>query len=230
MKIKTWIKYEESYLPKGCRKLRYRECEAYVNITLAETSMNNLQLAFEDQSFNGQGKIYLYNGKLWRLAKIRDVCAGGEDEYGYHTPLEALVYWREHSSKYFMFESDRYIGRKTSKAAVIGKARSDMKKFLLVDGQLYVFTRVPFYSILTFGCGNNHGGTGLFVSYNKWTYKDFDALHGKEAVQKATEIALRRGDTESVQNFHEMIVVHIPELVKQGECYGSEKAVSNKTQ
>lgn len=29
MKIKTWIKYEESYLPPRCRKLRYRECEDF---------------------------------------------------------------------------------------------------------------------------------------------------------------------------------------------------------
>ena len=215
MKIKTWIKYEESYLLKGCRKLRYHECEDHVNITLAETSMNNLQLAFEDQSFQGQGKIYLYSGKLWKKAEVRDVCAGGEDEYGYHTPLEALVYWREHSSSYFRFEHDRERGEKTSRAAVIGKAVADMKNYLLVDGNLYVKTSVPFYSITTFGLGMNHGGTGLFVHYNpKYRKKEFDALHGKEAVQKATEIALRRGDTESVPYFHEMIVVHMPELVK----------------
>ena len=49
MKIKTWIKYEEHYLPEKCKKLRYRKCEGYVNITLAETSSDNLRLAFEDQ-------------------------------------------------------------------------------------------------------------------------------------------------------------------------------------
>ena len=30
MKIKVWIKYEESYLPPRCRKFRYRECEENV--------------------------------------------------------------------------------------------------------------------------------------------------------------------------------------------------------
>lgn len=215
MKIRTWIKYEESYIPKGCRKFRYRECEDHVNITLAETSKDNLRLAFEDNSFQGQGKIYLYNGKLWRLATINDICAGGEDKYGYHTPLEALVYWREHSSSYFRFGFDRERGNKTSRAAVIGKAIADMREYLLVDGNLYIKTSVPFYCITTFGLGMNHGGTGLFVHCNrKWRKKEFDALHGKEAVQKATEIALQRGDTESVPHFHEMIVVHMPELVR----------------
>ena len=98
---------------------------------------------------------------------------------------------------------------------MIGKAIADMREYLLVDGNLYIKTSVPFYCITTFGLGMNHGGTGLFVHYNrKWRKKEFDALHGKEAVQKATEIALQRGDTESVPHFHEMIVVHMPELVR----------------
>ena len=27
MEIKTWIKYEEPYLPPRCRKMRYKECD-----------------------------------------------------------------------------------------------------------------------------------------------------------------------------------------------------------
>ena len=36
MNIKTWIKYEESYLPPRCRKLRYRECEDHIDVKLRE--------------------------------------------------------------------------------------------------------------------------------------------------------------------------------------------------
>lgn len=39
MKIKTWIKYEESYIPPRCRKPHYNECEEYVNINLSETPL-----------------------------------------------------------------------------------------------------------------------------------------------------------------------------------------------
>lgn len=51
MKIRTWIKYEESYIPKGCRKFRYRECEDHVNITLAEleTIVKRLKYAIDGQ-------------------------------------------------------------------------------------------------------------------------------------------------------------------------------------
>lgn len=65
MKIKTWIKYYEGYLPPRCRKLRYRECEDYVDITLAEATLTDMSLAFEDNSYEGKGKIYYYDGRLW---------------------------------------------------------------------------------------------------------------------------------------------------------------------
>lgn len=90
MKIKTWIKYEESYLPPRCRKLRYRECEEYVDINLAETTMENMKLAFEDNAYNGKGKIYFFRNKLWTKASVRDICSGNEDEY--ESPLAALIY------------------------------------------------------------------------------------------------------------------------------------------
>ena len=44
MKIKTWIKYEESYLPSRCKKLCYRECEDYINLTLKEVDKEELKM------------------------------------------------------------------------------------------------------------------------------------------------------------------------------------------
>lgn len=72
MKVDVWIKYEESYLPPSCRKLHYRECEEHVALTLPEASTSDLRLAFEDSSYEGAGKIYSYNGELWRLATKHD--------------------------------------------------------------------------------------------------------------------------------------------------------------
>lgn len=219
MKIKTWIKYEESHIPPRCRKPRYNECEEYVQITLAEACMNDLRLAFEDKSYEGAGKIYFYKGKLWALAKMRHVCAGGENEYGYHTPLEALVWWQEHGGTYFRFDFDRkYRGRDTSREAVLKQARTDMRGYLLVDGELYHRVNEPRYCVMTFGLGHNHGGTALFVQYryNPNISKDayFSALQGEEAVAEANKIAQARGDTKNVGQFQPEIEVFIPELVK----------------
>lgn len=181
--------------------------------------MSDLQLAFEDNSYDGAGKIFFYKGKLWTKSSIRDICAGGEDEYGYHTPLEALIWWREHGSRYFRFGFDReYYRRDTSKKAVLKQARKDMHCYLLVDGELYHCTSEPRYCIYTFGLGHNHGGTALSVDYrynpNISKNRYFSALQGAEAVAEANRVAQARGDTNNVGTFKASIKVFMPELVK----------------
>lgn len=217
MKIKTWIKYEESYLPPRCRKLRYRECEEYVGINLREATMGDLRLAFEDSSFFGKGKIYLYKGKLWAQAKFHN--PSWAEEHGYKTPLDELIYQNEHCSTYFRFDYDReHRGKDTSRNGVLKDARADMSLYLLVDGILFERTSEPRYCIYTFGLGHNHGGTALSVDYqyNSNISKDcyFSALQGEEAVVEAKKIALGRGDTESIGRFRAEISVFMPELVK----------------
>lgn len=221
MKIKTWIKYEESYLPPRCWKLRYRECEEYVDINLKEVDPAELQLAFEDNSYSGKGKIYFYKGKLWTKRKqpniniIEDLRERG---YNIESALDFLIYACEHCSTYFFFSWDRERGEDTSRDAVIKRARADMRCVILVDGELYEQTAEPRYCINTFGLGHNHGGTGMFVEYhyNSNIRKDnyFSALDGDAAVEYANKVAARRGDTNDVGKFEKMIVVHMPELVK----------------
>lgn len=217
MKIKTWIKYEESYLPSRCRKLRYKECEDYVQLTLREVGKNVLQLAFRDDSYNGEGEIFFYKGKLWAQSKLRN--KNWAEEHGFQNPLEELIWNHEHCSTYFLFHWDREeYNRDTSRNAAIKMARADLRKYLLVDGVLFNCVSEPRYCIYTFGLGHNHGGTALSVDYHynpnisKECY--FSALQGKEAVEEAKRIALGRGDTESIRRFEPSITVFMPELVK----------------
>lgn len=203
MKIKTWIKYNEGYLPTPrCRKLRYREQEEYVDIELMEVPMSALEPAF-----NVGHIIYGYAGKLWKEAVERDVhCT---DEKHPMSALEALIYARVTYSTYF----GRYAGCSFDEAdredrdAVIARANNDMAAYILVDGILYVETSEPIYNITTFGLGHNHGGTGFFVSYSynpnlsKESY--FNALEYEKAINYAIDVAARRGDTDDVARFKE---------------------------
>lgn len=222
MKIKTWIKYEESYLPTPRhRKLRYRECEEFIYVNLKEVNMDELKLAFEDNSYEGKGKIYLYKGKLWCKAKVnpnilRDLQERGEKV---NTALDYLIYCREHCSTYFYFAFDREMhGIDTSREAVVKKARKGIKVYILVEGELYTTTAEPRYCITTFGLGHNHGGTGMFCDYyyNENIRKEnyFSALQGEQAVAYANKVAAGRGDTKDVGKFKPFIVVHLPEVVK----------------
>lgn len=217
MKIKTWIKYEKSYIPPRCRKPRYQECEEYVQITLPEARMSDLQLAFEDTSYFGAGKIFFYCGKLWAQSRLRNI--SWAEEHGFQNPLDELVYNHEHCSTYFRFSWDREErGRETTREAVIKQARADLRDYLLVDGVLYHRASEPRYCIYTFGLGHNHGGTALSVDYgynpNISKSRYFSALQGTEAVAEAKRIAQGRGDTKDVGRFKPEITVFMPELVK----------------
>ena len=217
MKIRTWIKYEESYLPPRCRKLRYKECEEHVDINLREIRMEEMQLAFEDNSYSGKGKIYSYKNKLWSKVKMPNpsIIEGLDIE----TPLDYLKWCNDNCSSYFCFAFDREnYNVDTSRQAVIGKARRNMSKYILVDGELYEKCEEPRYVVNTFGLGHNHGGTGMFCEYfynpniSKENY--FSALQGEEAVAYANYVASRRGDTKDVGKFKPFIICYMPELVK----------------
>lgn len=205
MKIKTWIRYEVPYVPPRCRKMRYRDGEEFVDITLREASKNDMVLAYEDKSYDGKGKIYRYKGKLWAKAKLPPGIK--KDEYYKHikTPLDWLVYANANCSTYFFH---RMWDKDSSREGVIKRAKKDIAKRLLVDGVLYENVSKPEYHIMTFGvCGD---GTGLFVSYPArrdcgW---HFPAEKGAEAVAKAKEIAIGRRDFEDAKTFKPYIVCY----------------------
>lgn len=219
MKIKVWIKYEESYLPPRCRKLRYQKKEEHVALTLREAPMDNLRLAFEDNSYDGAGRIYAYKGKLWKLATHRDrFCHAGEDVAN-QSPLETLIDTMDTCSFHFLTSWNReYDGMDTSRKAAIKKAQKSLRDFLVVDGHLYTTTNEPRYCIRTFGLGHNHGGTALFVDYryNPNISRDayFSALQGGEAIAEANRIAAGRGDTNDIGTFTSDIKVFATDLVK----------------
>lgn len=215
MKIKTWIKYEESYLPPRCRKPRYIEREEYIDVELAEASKEQLQLAFVVDEYDRDGHIYAYGGKLWRKAITRDIACDDS-----RNSLSALKYWNKNSSRYFRFEFDRiYSGYKTDRKSVVEQAQSDMQGYLLVGRTLYIETQEPMYCIYTFGLGHNHGGTSLSVNYryncNISHMRYFSALDGEKAVKEAKQIALGRGDTDSIKYIKRKIKVYMPELVSR---------------
>ena len=203
MKVKTWIKFEVPYLPPRCRKMRFRDGEEFVDITLREASKKDMVLAYEDKSFEGKGKIYRYKGKLWAKAKLSPI-ANDAHYPKIKTALDWLVYCNSHCSTYFYWWHDK----DRSRAGMVKKAKKNMAKYLLVDGVLYERTTKPEYFILTFGVSGD--GTGLFVEYPArrdcgW---HFPADKGAEAVAKAKEIAIGRRDFDSAKTFKPYIVCY----------------------
>ncbi len=231
MKIKTWIKYEESYIPPRCRKPRYTERDEYVDAELCEVKPEDLRLAFEDNSYSGKGKIYFYNGKLWSKVKRGGfICDPGER--GISTVLDELKHRNENCS--WFFPREWRDGEHPDREKMLLAVKHEMENFILISGEVYEQTNEPRYCINTFGLGGNHGGTGMFVEYhyNSNIRNDnyFSALDSDAAVAYANKVAAGRGDTEDVGKFHKMITVYMPEFVtvKPKEQHGEGDPFLNK--
>ena len=145
--------------------------------------------------------------------------------------MDYLSWCNEHCSTYFFFAWDREkYGVDTSREATINRAREDIKKYILVDGELYNKTSEPRYVVNTFGLGHNHGGTGMFCEYgyNSNIRQDnyFSALEGKQAVDYANKVAENRGDIEYIGTFKPFIICHMQELVKVKQINNMVKEVS----
>ena len=95
-----------SCVPPGKRKPVYEEQEEYVDATLREALHSDLELAFEDNSYDGKGPIYLYDGVLWCKTKMQNdiilenIRKGGSK---IETPLDYLKHCKEYCSTYFRF-------------------------------------------------------------------------------------------------------------------------------
>lgn len=229
MKIKLWTKYDVGYLPTNrCRKLRYKEQEEYIEVELKEVSKTNFELAFDTGLL-----IYSYNNRLWREATENDIhCKNTNNPM---TAIEALIYSGVTYSTYFGRYKD-YIkdSLREGREEVITRAENDMNEYLLVDGKLYTTTSEPMYCIYTFGLGHNHAGIGTSLSingrYNPNISKEryFNALEYDKALNKALEIALNRGDTDSldyikncqkIEVFNDKFVTRNPQIE---HCEGNE--------
>lgn len=98
------------------------------------------------------------------------------------------------------------------------QAQNIADTYVFYNGAVYTTTGEPRYQINTFGLGNNHGGTAMFVvlSYNSNIGRDcyFNALQYDQACQAADAIAKGRGDTKSIPvRPCNTIEVYIPEAV-----------------
>lgn len=98
------------------------------------------------------------------------------------------------------------------------QAQAIADSYVFYNGGVYTTTSEPRYQINTFGMGNNHGGTGMFVvmHYNGNIGKDryFNALQYDQACQVADAIAESRGDTKHLPvRPSETIEVYIPDAV-----------------
>ena len=90
-----------------------------------------------------------------------------------------------------------------NRAEAEADVRRGLSKLLLIDAEAWEETGEPFYRVMAFGWGNNHGGTSLTLQsrYDNMPLSDLDyALTEPEAaLEGAKAFALGRGDTRSAE-------------------------------
>lgn len=233
MKIKTDIKFEESYIPQRCRKERIREAVKTIYTNVQEASYADAPVAFREQEHFRDGVVVdgvypcgitkgenpvggemelemwvdyrWYKKNLYRRVMAHDKSCGDIGAW-------SLIEFQKRYSSYSRY--DKSMGE----IAVSRAARKEIHSYLLLDGDVWIRCGEPVYIIATFGLGHNHASTNLMTdSYYKGYEKEcFNSLQRDNAISECKQVALERGDTDSVHRIGEFwkIEVLIPEAVK----------------
>ncbi len=90
--------------------------------------------------------------------------------------------------------------------------RKEANRYVVFKGVLWEPVEEPLYTYTTFGCNNNHGGTGFFIEYGKRCNADrkiyWKANEREQAIKAAVKAARERGDTEYIKG-----IAHAKEMI-----------------
>lgn len=231
--------YEEKYLPtKRHKKVRSRMVEDVYSVEVKEITEQEFPVAFivhdyksvyenaksyGDFNRNSEYKMFsekmrTYNEKLYIPVRVSHGSA-------ISLVFESLNYIKGQITDYAPYWkggeefSEHSIVKSDNKEDVINTIKERASEYIIYDGKIWSECGEPMYNITTFGLGHNHGGTGFFIEYhynpNISNKNYFNALQREEAIAYGKQVALNRGDTESVEGMGErdIIEVLIPEMV-----------------
>ena len=204
--------YNESYIPPRCRKPRIREVHGPCTVSIPTITSDKAPVAMRHQHcwFPEIWEYRWFNQQLYRRSPYSSYYARAEGWY----PLEELK--KRFRKRYF---SPYEI--KEDAAGGIQACQEEADRYLIINGdEVWEVVGEPRYVIVTFGLGHNHASTALMIDnfYNSNIRGDFyfSALERKKAVERCVEVALARGDTNSVEDIRDSwpIEVLIPEAVR----------------
>lgn len=222
MLIDAKIKYQEEYLPTPRHRIsRIREVEELVSVELREMKKEEAPVAMVVSDY----KSFLdENGKERYELCDTPFLAIDDQLYSEKRDMRGALDEGPYSLDLFMKDLERagncyFVWNDKDRDAVLNSLNKFVSSHVLIDGVVYEERGEPRYNIVTFGLGNNHGGTGLFVSchYNENISKDnyFNALQRDDAIAYANKVAKTRGDTDYIGKFgFKNIKVLMPEMVR----------------
>lgn len=191
MKVDLNFTYSVNEIPPRCRKPRWVEKNGKTTVTVKELNAGDMKIAFIVKDYNSETVIRAYDDMLYKVA-VRRTNEG--DEWMTVETLKNRLECQARTSWYCKPYDE-----------IIDELQEVADRYAIVGSTVYEVVGEPRYCIYTFGLGHNHGGTSLSVDYhfneNISPERYFDALHYDAAVRMASDIAMSRGDTDSLNSF-----------------------------
>lgn len=227
MKVDLNIRYTEMVTPPRCRKPRPEDGEATISVNIKEVPEERAPVAFVVKEYDHQlREVRLYAGKLYRqIQELRDRTSECERIMPlWITQRAEQVNWQwliGNNSGAFRRDRHPYWDYGTLKSNA-DRIKRNAQNYVIIDDIAYELTGEPYYSVICFGLGNNHGGTGFFVKWSERSNKSvfgYTPLDKEAAVNSAIDIATRREDTDHIDSLRACefydIKVLIPSAVKR---------------
>lgn len=174
---------------------RSRTCK----VSIKEVGIDEVTPMFKVSEYDHETILVVeYAGKLYKTKQKIVPERNGAD-----IPLHQNIKASEYNRQYYLgYEYYRNVPSTLALQSEIKKRASYM---LIVDGILYQRCGEPYYGVLTFGLGGNLGGTSMVIHWaiDKHKQRGWPATNIDSAKDGCCAIAMRRGDTESVDQIKE---------------------------
>lgn len=210
MQVRIPYTFTTQVVPPRCRKARAQAQEAHITLTVREVTLDQAPVAFREhtKTWDSGAEAYVpttveyrwFGKRLWIRDRFRRSC---QDPYETQTTeafqADPYPYRLDQASAFPDYLT--YASQAENRQRLMAWARG----ILFIGGERWTEAEEPRYIVMTFGLGHNHGigwGTSLSTDtgYNANIPRDryYRIDQYPAAVQAATEIATRRGDTKAL--------------------------------
>lgn len=213
MQAKILFPYTEMVVPPRCRKPRPQEfTDGELSFDIPEVTEADAPVAIRcrGKTLGRKKRSYAlvyrwWNQALWSSVRIYGAqpasMTAGQDDWDYpNWPAVLDLNAPDGSNRAYEFGIYTPAGRTRRDWEHV--LREVPTQHLIVDGVAYRRAGEPRYVVMTFGLGQNHGGTACMMDshYNQNIGREayFNLLQRDAAVAYATQVATNRGDTKDL--------------------------------
>lgn len=232
MQVNIEYAYTENEIPAGCRKPRRVSHVKKSSVQITEVTSLEAPIAIRTHLKSADiwktiPVLYRWAfGKLWTSVRTMHAqpnsFTSGKFDVNYEIN-EHLVAYRDATDPYnnssSLYKTGLHLSSNPSQQQAEEAITQWAQDCLIIDGVFHRVAGEPRYVVMTFGLGNDHGGTSLIsddwfnanISHENY----FSALQLNQATARGRKVAQARGDKNKVWlTPNPSIEVLIPEAIK----------------